>query len=369
MKVIIVDDEADILDDIYDAVKEYEGFQVVGTYTNPLVALKEVEKTDPDCVFLDIEMPGMNGLDLAQKLLDYNYKIKIIFITAFNHYATEAFEVNAMDYILKPIHPVRFQRTIKRLRENWKDTITIGNAKVTLHSFGCFEVRIDKTPIKWNRSKSKELLAYLLHDKGHRKIKYTICEDLWPEYEPKKALVNLQTAMYSLRRSLGDVGRETIKIDFSDEGYMLKLGNVSWDAWEFEILYNEIKEKKELSLLKRALNLYQGDYMGSEDWLWAQLTMESFALKYQELLKILSEVSFEEGNYKESSETIMILAKKQVLNLELQHMFAKAAFYWDGISGLNHQITRLRRLYKEEYDSDIDSEIFAYCSEKGVEIF
>ncbi|MFT4106448.1 MAG: response regulator [Lacrimispora sp.] len=368
MKVIIVDDEKDTLEDICDAVREYEDFKVVGKYTNPLAAWNDIRKTEPDCAFLDIEMPGVNGLEFAEQLLDYNPEIKVVFITAFNYYATEAFEVNAMDYILKPIHPARFQKIIQRIREKQGNTGAVNDTRVTLYSLGCFEVHIGNTQIKWNRSKSKELLAYLLHHKGYRKVKYTICEDLWPEYEPKKALVNLQTAMYSLKKSLGDAGREAIRIDFSDEGYMLKLGNITWDAWEFESLYNQMKEKRELSSLKKAVKLYQGDYMGGEDWLWAQLTVESFALKYQELLKMLAEVSFEAENYNEAMETIMTFAKKQAPDIELQRIFSKAAFCWNGISGLNYQITRLRKLYKEEYDSDVDSAILDYCSEKGVKI-
>lgn len=368
MRVIIVDDESDILLDIKDTIQEYEGFEVVGTYTNPLDVLPDIRKSQPECAFLDIEMPGMNGIDLAEKLLELNPKMEIVFITAFNHYATQAFEVNAMDYVLKPVHSTRFEKTIERLRQKQGEIRVVDNIETTIHSLGCFELLLDGKPIKWNRSKSKELLAYLLHFEGQRKTKYKLCEDLWPEYEPKKALVNLQTAMCSLRKSLGDIGREDIKIEFSEESYTLELGKVVWDAWEFERLYSTVKENREISLLQKAAALYQGDYMGNEDWIWAQLTAESFSCKYQEILKILAEKSFEAGYFNETVEVIMKLARMQAINTELQRMFAEAAFHSNGISGLNHQINIFRKLYKNEYDMDIDSEILTYCTEKGVEV-
>lgn len=368
MRVIIVDDESDILLDIKDTIQEYEGFDVVGTYINPLDVLPDIRKTKPECAFLDIEMPGMNGIDLAEKLLELNPKMEIVFITAFNHYATQAFEVNAMDYVLKPVHPIRLKKTIERLRQKRDEMWVTGSIETMIHSLGCFEVLLDGKSIKWNRSKSKELLAYLLHFEGQRKTKYKLCEDLWPEYEPKKGLVNLQTAMCSLRKSLGDMGREDIKIVFSEESYILKLGKVVWDASEFEKLYNAVKENGDISLLQKAVALYQGDYMGNEDWIWAQLTAESFSRKYQEILKILAEKSFQAGRFNETVEVIMKLAKKQAIDIELQKMLAEAAFHSNGISGLNHQINILRKLYKNEYDMDIDSEILAYCSQKGVEV-
>lgn len=117
-------------------------------------------------------------------------------------------------------------------------------------------------------------MAYFLHFEDNKKGKYKICEDLWPEYETKKALVNLQTSMCSLRKSLGVIGQDFIRIEFLEESYVLSLDNVQWDVHKFIKLYDIAKFKEEISYALEAVSLYHGDYMENEDWLWVQLTSE-----------------------------------------------------------------------------------------------
>lgn len=364
MKVIIVDDEPEILEDIKMTILQYKDFEVVGTYQNPYMFLESFEVLEPDCVFLDIEMPGMSGIDLAERILENNPNMKIIFVTAFNHYATQAFEVNALDYILKPIHPLRMSKAMARLRELSDATSTSVDYDIMIRTFGGFEVLVDNMAIKWNRSKAKELLAYLLHFEGVRKTKYKICEDLWPEYEPKKAIVNLQTAMCSLRKSLGNLGINDIKIEFFEDSYILKLGNVLWDAREFERLYR--KGRNNPGIAREAVEYYRGDYMEREDWIWSQLTGESMAGKYEELLMFLVEDSFKKKDYHETVERIIQLARRQAIEGKIQLLLAKAAHLSNGNLGLNHSINTLRNIFLNEYDMDLEPEVFYFCKEKGI---
>lgn len=366
MKVIIVDDEPEILEDIRGAILQYENFDVVGTYQNPYIALESFEILEPDCVFLDIEMPGISGIDLAERILEKNPEIKIIFITAFNNYATQAFEVSALDYVLKPIHPIRMRKAMERLSEGSDAIPTSVKYDIRIRTFGCFEVLVDGMAIKWNRSKAKELLAYLLHFEGVKKTKYKICEELWPEYEPKKALVNLQTAMCSLRKSLGNIGRKDIKVEFFEESYILKLGYVEWDAREFERLYRKGKNNPELA--KQAVAYYKGDYMESEDWIWSQLAAESMAMKYDELLMFLVEDSYQKNDYNETVERIIQLARRQVIEGSIQLILAKAAHFSKGNIGLKQSINIIRNIFLNEYDMDLEPEVFYFCKQKGVYI-
>ena len=115
MNIIIVDDEIDTLNEIEFYVKRYSHFNNIVTCTNPLKALDEAEKLQFDVALLDIEMPGMNGLELAEHLLNISHNMKVAFITAYNSYATEAFDVNAIDYVLKPIREERLVRALDRL--------------------------------------------------------------------------------------------------------------------------------------------------------------------------------------------------------------------------------------------------------------
>ncbi len=366
MRVIIVDDELEIIEDLKEMISDYEIFEIVGTYTNPLLALEDAARINPECAFLDIDMPSMNGIGLAERLLEHNPSMEITFITAYNHYATQAFEVNAIDYVLKPVHPDRFRKTVERIEKSKNTPSKKTFSKVNLRTFGSFDILLDSKPLKWNRSKARELMAYLIHFEGMKKDKYVISEDIWPEYEPQKALTHLQTAMCSLRKSLGIVSREHIRINFFDDGYILQLENVEWDIREFLALYDRAKISQTVILLERAIATYQDDYLGNEGWSWSQLETINFAKKYEELLKILAYAHFECGNFYETVEVLLRLAKRQPLDLKTQLMFAESACANGGTAGMKKQINLLRNIYRQEYDMDIELRVIQYCAQRGL---
>lgn len=115
IKTFIVDDEAKAADYLKRLLDENDEIDIVGVYTSALEALSDFKSIGPDVVFTDIEMPGLNGIYLAEQLLKINPDCKVIFVTAYEDYAIEAFELNALDYVLKPIHSKRLSQTIDRV--------------------------------------------------------------------------------------------------------------------------------------------------------------------------------------------------------------------------------------------------------------
>ena len=115
LKALIVDDEYLARQDLISILADFKHVHVIGEAKNIKSAVKELKTNSPDVIFLDIQMPGESGFDL----LDYiNPKIKIIFVTAFDEYAKRAFEVNALDYLTKPVHKDRLARALKKLENN-----------------------------------------------------------------------------------------------------------------------------------------------------------------------------------------------------------------------------------------------------------
>jgi len=113
-KAIIIDDEANLVDHMVRLLnQEWPELSIVGTANSGKQALTLIERTSPDIVFTDIEMPDINGLQVASQL---HNSIHIVFVTAFNRYAVEAFERSAVDYILKPVTAERLKKTINRLQ-------------------------------------------------------------------------------------------------------------------------------------------------------------------------------------------------------------------------------------------------------------
>lgn len=115
IQVVLVDNEKPLLDELDYLLKKYEYIQVLGTFTDSVDALKNIEILKPDAVFLDIDMPILSGLNLAREIMTIDNTISIIFITGFNTYAVEAFEINAVDYIVKPVSIDRLDLTIDKL--------------------------------------------------------------------------------------------------------------------------------------------------------------------------------------------------------------------------------------------------------------
>src|SRR5687767_7505298 len=113
--VLIIDDERSAREEIKRALKDYPDFTVLGEAENADDARQLIENRQPDLIFLDIQMPEKSGFDLLESL---DNAPAVIFTTAYNQYATQAFEVNALDYLLKPIRQERFAKAIEKIRNS-----------------------------------------------------------------------------------------------------------------------------------------------------------------------------------------------------------------------------------------------------------
>ncbi len=112
MKTIIVDDERLARTELKRLLKAHPELSIVGEAANAQEASSLIEKESPDLIFLDIQMPGKSGFDLLEEL---DAVPAVIFTTAYDHFALQAFEVNALDYLLKPIEPERLAEAVTRI--------------------------------------------------------------------------------------------------------------------------------------------------------------------------------------------------------------------------------------------------------------
>jgi two-component system LytT family response regulator len=117
IKVIIIDDERPSREELKRAIAGYPDLEVTGEAKNADEAKKLIEAQHPDLVFLDIQMPEGSGFDLLESLEEVP---EVIFITAFDQYAVQAFEINALDYLMKPIRQERFTKAVEKARDRIK---------------------------------------------------------------------------------------------------------------------------------------------------------------------------------------------------------------------------------------------------------
>jgi len=112
LDVIIVDDEKLAREELKELLTEFESIRIVGEADSADEALRVINRFDPDVIFLDIQMPQKTGFDLINEL---ESDAEIVFVTAYDEFAIRAFEINALDYLMKPIYPDRLKDTIQRL--------------------------------------------------------------------------------------------------------------------------------------------------------------------------------------------------------------------------------------------------------------
>lgn len=115
MRTIIIDDERLAREELKKLLKDYHEIEIIDEAKNPEEALEKIKMLKPDLIFLDVQMPGMTGFDMLKKLDEIP---KVVFVTAYDEFALKAFEVNALDYLLKPVEPARLEETIQKLSIN-----------------------------------------------------------------------------------------------------------------------------------------------------------------------------------------------------------------------------------------------------------
>ena len=122
---ILVDDEELALEELHFLLDSVPGVGVVGQGRNGVEAIRLVKELEPDLMFLDIQMPGLNGFQVVRQLVKEEVLPQVIFVTAYDQYAVRAFEVNAVDYILKPVEKSRLEMAIQRARKQLESNVPV----------------------------------------------------------------------------------------------------------------------------------------------------------------------------------------------------------------------------------------------------
>ena len=246
MKILVVDDEKLQLMRSEEAVKKVLKDSEVFSYTNPVKAFDESKNKQIDIAFLDIEMPGLNGIMLAKKLKHVNPKINIIFVTAYDNYAREAMQMHASGYITKPVNESKVKQEYDALRFPVELS---SNKKLKIKCFGNFDVFYNGKPVKFGYSKSKEVFAYLVDREGSAINVNELNAVLWEE-DHKSYLRNL---IADIKKTLKEIDCEDVLVT-SHNGYSIDTSKVECDAYEYK---NNNPD---------AIRMYRGEYIIQYSW-------------------------------------------------------------------------------------------------------
>ena len=304
LRVITIDDELPNHVLLRRAIKHNRQLELVEQFTHPIQVLEKINVLQPDVAFVDIEMPYMNGLELAENILASNDQIAIVFVTAFSQYAIDAFKVNALDYILKPIDEKEMNRVVQKIlksKSHNRPESSVEDSEKNYHGriicLGEFSVygKNSDQKVQWMTSKIEELLAYLVINLGNPIDKWKLCDLLWPDVNPERASTNLHTSIYRLKKT---IAKELlpIKIKRNSNGYWLELEDCHLDYKEFKRLtarvLNNIRpteHESELDILIKAEKLYGGEIFANKAYLWSAAHGEEINQKYVQLVYEIEE--------------------------------------------------------------------------------
>ncbi|WP_088835201.1 response regulator [Paenibacillus tyrfis] len=357
---IIVEDEKPILDLMKYIIGQNPNYTILGAFTNPLEALARLPELKPDVVFLDVEMPRMNGLELARKINELSEETKIIFSTAYKQYALDAFQVYAFDYILKPVTPAAIERIAGRLVKQQRFVFPAEPQEraAVIRCFGGFEVRNrEGMPVRFPTRKTEELFALFLCHPGRELSKWHLADLLWPEMKEDRASHNLHNTIYRLKKLLKghEIGMDIRKIN---DGYRLETAGLTYDVLAYErygpVLLGVMQDAEQA---ERLCALYKGPLLDKKDYMWKASLEEGYARQYTALLRSLVErdLTGEEWSRAERrlNSYLALYPLQEEMNLLLMDMYAGCG----KIEKLMAHYARFEGAYRQEFGAEPSEEI------------
>ena len=251
MKVLIVDDEKMMRSGMNKEVKEAIPDADIFLAESGKEALKIFAGEDIPLVFLDVEMPGMNGLDVAKRLKDIRPDVNIIMTTAYPNYAVDAYRLHIGGYLMKPVVADDIREELVHLSHPLE--VSVDPDRITLHCFGEFKAEYAGEPLRFSRTKAREILAYLTAKNGASASRNELCDILWEdeEYDSKKSYIRV--LILELKKCLKDIGMEDVLIHNRNE-YSIRTDMVDCDYYEF------------LKGNPAAIRKYNGEFMNQYSW-------------------------------------------------------------------------------------------------------
>ncbi len=249
MNILIADDESFMREEMKDAVERVRPGNTYHLAKNYDEAIGIVENNDIEIAFLDINMPGKTGLELAKTLKKTRPTINIIMVTAHADYALSALRLFVSGYLMKPVMDDELREAMDNLRSPIKNE----SKKVKAVCFGNFDMFYEGKAISFSRNKEKELMAYLVCLKGASANRAEICANIFEDADTEKGYEYLKKVVQSLKKDLDKQGLEDLFIH-GRNSYAVNTGIIECDYYD----YTSGEEGYD--------NLYKGEFLNQYSW-------------------------------------------------------------------------------------------------------
>lgn len=253
-KYLIVDDEMNSAMDLQEVLSFVEADSEAEIRTEAEDALNYLreKKGQLEAIFLDMQLRGILGIELYDQLKDIDPNVPIVFVTAYDQYALQSWKVHAAGYVLKPADPAEIKDVLAFIRST--SAPAEEEKKLQIRCFGNFEVFYDGKPLAFKRSRSKEVLAYLIDRNGEFSSGDEICDALWEDsFEDQKNKGYLRQLFYDIQHALESCGEEDILIHRRNQ-YAIDVEKLDCDYYRY------------LNHEEGARELFTGEYMSQYSW-------------------------------------------------------------------------------------------------------
>lgn len=254
MNILIADDEMSMRYDLKLAVERVAPSDDIEFFfaQNYDTAIEQIKNNQISIAFLDINMPGKTGLELAREIKRLDPDINIIMVTAYREYALEALRLYVSAYLLKPVDDNELREALANLRKP-VGAVQTDEKKLTVQCFGNFAVFDGEKAVKFSRQKGKELFAYLVCLKGASANRAEICANIFEEIDEQKSFEHFKKAVQSLKKDLSKHDMEHV-IEHRRNSYSVNTNLLDCDYYDY------------LAKKPGARDLYAGQFMSQYSW-------------------------------------------------------------------------------------------------------
>lgn len=319
IRTVIVDDEQPSLDKLEKLLRESGLAEVAGKFTEPVEALAFVGKNNVDAAFLDIEMPDVDGIELATRFLGLQGNMAVVFVTAYNQYAVEAFRLNALDYLMKPVAGERLRETLCRIGEK-KNISAVDTEKLQVSCFGGFSVRAGDAEVKFRTEKAEELLAFLIDKRGGFVSRREILDSLWEDFDGDRALIHFNTTLHYVKKALLRYGIR-LSPTYDRGGYRFDIESLDCDYLKFCTFAENTGAAAQENIpgYEAAAGLYAGEYLYGLEYGWVERKRLLLEEQYIALLLGIAGYYKAAGDCKKASKWLEAGLLREPLHRELNY--------------------------------------------------
>jgi two-component system, LytTR family, response regulator len=308
MRAVLIDNEKLELDEVAYALED-EGIAVIGAFTDSTEGYDFIIKEKPDVVFLDIDMPKVNGIQLALKLQDVMPDINIIFVSAYPQFALEAYKAYPLDFLLKPVYKERLEKALAQLNKTIikNRAIETETIEYKISCFGRIKFLKNNKEIEFQTRMAKEMLAYLISNFDTAIYKDELLSALFNDSNEKN-INNMRVSLFRLRKTIEDSGvpRNVLSIR-SNLALDIKEGVCDYIDFCRFISCSSVINDGNIARAQNFVDLYNGKLFDDIDAVWADEKREWLSVEAESLIGKAALYYLSKKAYSEAEQSLLKL--------------------------------------------------------------